>query len=259
MGALSNISEQDRLQQEFRQCCAVALKSDKGDQKSAQKVGGLQSMCLRSNLLPPQEQTASPKRSCYEVFHAIPDDERRLAQAFEHPSLHLGPQVATPLITDDDEITVSSMPSLWSPHDDSDYSNDDSLDDEDASDPLPHDTALEAVPDFTPPVQSSVQASRYMVRQVVADVQSMQYYMSSYSRLTIFDDTGAHHSLFLPPNASVSPAELYAAFDDDPHSEMQHPPISLSPSDAKPSVCSIVPNKSLLPAFANVTDSTSAP
>jgi hypothetical protein len=61
----------------------------------------------------------------------------------------------------------------------------------------------------------------------------------------------------------VSPAELYAAFDDVPHSETQEPPISSSPADAKPSVCSIVPSEGSMHAlsttFTNVTDSNSVP
>jgi hypothetical protein len=142
-------------------------------------------------------------------------------QAFEHPSLSLGPQVATTLITDDDEISVPSMPYIWSPRDDSDSSNGDSSDDEEASAPLSHDTALKVMSDVTHPAQSSVQASGYSVRQVAADAQSTQDYMSAYGRLTIFDDDRAQHSLFAPLNASVSPSELYAAFDDIPHSEPQ--------------------------------------
>jgi hypothetical protein len=41
MAASPTIRERERLQQEFRQCCMVSLKSDKDDHKSAQLIGGM--------------------------------------------------------------------------------------------------------------------------------------------------------------------------------------------------------------------------
>jgi hypothetical protein len=121
-----------------------------------------------------------------------------MSQASEHPYLCISPQVTTTLVTDNDDISVPSVPSLWSPRD---STNDDFLDSEDFSAPLPHDTAPEDMSDITPPEQSIVQGSRYSVRQVAVDTQSMQYYMSTYGRLSIFGDDRAQHSLFAPLNA----------------------------------------------------------
>jgi hypothetical protein len=135
------------------------LKSDKEYQKGAQKEGGLLEVDVFANQhIAQHEHTAPPKRSCYEVFHVVPDDEQRTTQAFEHPYFHLGPQVATTLLKDNNEKSVSSMPSLWSPRDDSDSSDDNSWDNEDTSAPLSHDNAPEAMSNFTPPAKSSVQA-----------------------------------------------------------------------------------------------------
>jgi hypothetical protein len=165
------------------------LKSDKEDQKGAQKVGGLLEVDgLMVQHIAHQEHTMSPKRSCYEIFQVVPDDLQRLAQALEHPSLRIGPQVATTPVPDDDEISVSSMLSLFAPCYYYDSSDNDSSDDEGASAPLQHDTTPEAMSNCTHPAQSSVQASRDSVRQVAATAQSMQDYMPAYGRLTIFDD-----------------------------------------------------------------------
>jgi hypothetical protein len=89
MAAATTVRQQDRLQQDFMQCCMVSLKSDKDEQKSVQLIGGM----LEVDAFPVHPISGTPRaavtedRINHEVFRAVAMDETKLQEAFNHPSV----------------------------------------------------------------------------------------------------------------------------------------------------------------------------